>query len=64
MKIYFATWLADKSLGDGLTKKKGHKRLLSYHFIKQQLGDKEGENIDIEKLRKYCRTGRLNPAKK
>ncbi len=33
MKIYFATWLTDRSHGDNLTKTGANTRLLSYHFI-------------------------------
>jgi hypothetical protein len=61
--IYFATWLADKSLGDSLTKKKGNNRLMSYHFLREQLTDKEG-TFHAEKLEHYCRFGRVNLAKK
>jgi len=57
MKIYFASWLFDKTLGNSLTKKKANTRLLSYHFIK------EGETTK-EQLQQYCKTGRLNPSKK
>jgi hypothetical protein len=36
MKIVFATWLVDKSLGDSLTKNSAANRLVSYHFIVEQ----------------------------
>lgn len=57
MKIYFASWLFDKSLGQSLTKKRANVRLLSYYFIK------EGK-ITNDQLNQYCTTGRLNPSKK
>jgi len=56
MKIYMATWLFDRTLGTSLTKKKGSKRLLSYHFIVEQ-------GISTEQINQYCRTGRLDPRK-
>ena len=57
MKIYFAAWLFDKSLGQSLTKKRANVRLLSYYFIK------EGKTTN-EQLEKYVVTGRLNISKK
>lgn len=36
MKVYFATWLTDRTLGQSLTKKGGNCRLLSYYFIREQ----------------------------
>ena len=56
MKIYFATWLTDRSLGRSLTKKKGSKRLLSFHFLREQ-------GITTPLLTQYCRTGRCDPRK-
>lgn len=57
MKIYLATWLFDKTLGRSCTKLKANKRLLSYYFLI------EGKITD-EELKKYIKTGRLNPNKK
>ena len=57
MKIIFATWLFDKTLGNCMTKKKANSRLLSYHFLREQ-------GITEEQLNTYCLTGRLNPSKK
>lgn len=57
MKLYFATWLTDRSLGKSLTKKKAKSRLLSYHFLREQ-------GISSELLRKYCQFGRCDPRKK
>lgn len=57
MKIYFATWLFDKTLGQSLTKLNGKSRLLSYHFLC------EG-SFSSEQIRTFCQTGNLDPAKK
>ena len=57
MKIVFATWLFDKTLGNCMTKKGANSRLLSYHFLTEQ-------GISSEQLTTYCRRGRLNTAKK
>lgn len=56
MKIYFATWLFDRTLGKSLTKKKARNRLLSYYFLVEQ-------GISEEDLSKYIRTGRLDARK-
>lgn len=53
MKVYFATWLADRALGRGLTKKRGNNRLLSYYFLKEQ-------EVIQEQLCRYCETGRCD----
>jgi hypothetical protein len=55
MRIYFATWLFDKTLGESLTKKQAFSRLLSFHFIREQ-------GLQNNHLRKYCRTGKFNPS--
>lgn len=57
MKIYFAMWLTDRSLGVSLTKKKAKRRLVSYFFLKQQ-------NISEKLLNQYYETGRCDPRKK
>lgn len=56
MKIYLSTWISDRSLGTSLTKKRASKRLLSYHFLREQ-------KISSELLIKYCRIGRVDPRK-
>ena len=56
MKIYFATWLFDKTLGESMTNQNAFRRLLSYHFIR------EGQTTNNQ-LSKYCQTGKLNPSK-
>jgi len=53
MKIYFATWLLEKTQGWCLTKKRGNKRLLSYHFLREQ-------EIGSSQLHTYCQIGKLN----
>lgn len=50
MKIYFATWLTDKSLGGSLSLYKADNRLASYHFLKEQ-------NVTAEELIHYVDTG-------
>lgn len=57
MKVFFATWLFDKTLGDSLTKKKAKSRLASYHFIAQA-------KVTDDQMKKYVETGRFNPTKK
>lgn len=57
MKIFYATWLFDVSLGRSLTKKKANSRLISYHFVKIA-------KTTNEQLADYCKLGRLNPKKK
>jgi hypothetical protein len=57
MKIYFATWLVDKTLGVSLTKNKARDRLLSYHFLKDQ-------GVNSEQFSRYMRTGRLDLRKR
>jgi len=37
MKIYFATWLVEKSQGESLNKSKGKFRLLSYYHTQLHL---------------------------
>jgi hypothetical protein len=56
MKVYFATWLFDKTLGWSMTKKRGNRRLLSYHFLREQ-------GIDSSQLHTYCKRGKLNKKK-
>lgn len=56
MKIYFATWLTDRSLGRSLTKQGGWSRLLSYFFLQQQA-------ISKELLMQYSKRGRCDPRK-
>jgi hypothetical protein len=56
MKIYFASWLTDATLGISLTRKKANRRLLSFHFIRTQGGTKE-------LLNRYSVTGRANVRK-
>lgn len=53
MKIYFASWLTDRSLGTSLTKKKANKRLLSFYFLFEQ-------KIEPSQLIKYVETGRCD----
>lgn len=57
MKLIFATWLFDASLGKALTKKKAKNRLLSFHFLREQ-------KIKPEDLQLYCETGRYRTKKK
>ena len=57
MKIYFATWLFDKTLGQSLTKLNARSRLLSYHFLI------EGQ-FSSKQVREFCQTGNLDPTKK
>jgi hypothetical protein len=56
MKIYLATWLTDRSLGNSLTKKKAPRRLLSYYFLLEQ-------EISGELFNQYCIHGRCDPRK-
>lgn len=56
MKIYFAMWLTDPTLGESLTKKEAKNRLGSYYFLKDQ-------SITSEMLRTYIKTGTCNPRK-
>lgn len=56
MKIYLAAWLTDRSLGVSLTKKKAPRRLLSYHFLREN--DEPGKL-----LQEYVKTGRCDPRK-
>ena len=53
MRIYFATWLFEKSHGKSCTKQKANNRLLSYFFLNQ------GEISKIQ-LENYVKRGRLN----
>jgi len=57
MKIIFATWLYDRTLGSSLTKVKAENRLLSYHFLCDQ-------EITLEQLKEYVITGELDTRKK
>ena len=57
MKIYLATWLFDKTLGDSCTKLEANRRLLSYHFLAQG-------RFTTKQIKQYCETGRLDPRKK
>jgi len=57
MHIFMATWLYDKSLGRTLTKKDVRKRLLSFHFLREQ-------GVTKAILKQYCDTGRYTPNKK
>lgn len=50
MKIYLATWLTDRSLGESLNKTGGSKRLASFHFVKDS-------KITNEQFKEYCETG-------
>lgn len=54
MKIYFATWLEDKSLGKSMTELGANNRLLSYHFLKVGVSAKLPKNA----LRRYIKTGK------
>ena len=56
MKIYFATWVVEKSQGITLTKKKVKSRLLSYHLLKEQ-------NITNPLFEEYIETGECDPRK-
>ena len=51
MKIYLATWIAEKSQGDSLTNKSARQRLLSYYLLITQ-------NATKEILNRYIKTGR------
>lgn len=51
MKIYFATWLTDKSLGKSLTKHKANARLVSFHFLREQ-------KVDSNHIDEYKKTGK------
>lgn len=57
MKVYFATWLAEKSQGVALSKKRERKRLLSYYLLREQ-------KADDKQLRKYLRSGIVSLRKK
>ena len=59
MKVIFATWLTDRTLGDSLTKYNANDRLLSYYFIKEQLRP----DVYKEQTVEYVRTGKLDPRK-
>ena len=50
MKIYFATWLFDKTLGAGLYKHKANNQLVSYHFLNEQ-------GVVRNQLIRYIKTG-------
>jgi hypothetical protein len=56
MKIYFATWLFDQTLGKSLTKLEASDRLLSYFFLQQQ-------EITNQQLTRYIKTGKLKTTK-
>jgi len=56
MKVYFATWLVDETLGRSLTKKRANTRLVSYHFIKEQ-------KVTDEELIQYVKIGRVSRKK-
>ena len=56
MKVFFATWLTDRSLGTSLSKKKGSSRLLSFHFLREQ-------EITSSLLSEYSKTGECDPRK-
>lgn len=56
MKIIFATWLTDRTLGTSLTKKGGSQRLVSYHFLLEQ-------KITRKHLIKYVETGNADVRK-
>lgn len=56
MRIYLATWLVDRSVGDTLTKKGATKRLLSYFFLKTQ-------DIPQKGFIEYIETGKFDPRK-
>jgi len=51
MKVYFATWLYDKSLGVSMKKHGVETQLISYHFLTDQ-------KITKNQLSRYVRTGR------
>ena len=53
MRIYLAVWLFDVTLGRSLTSKGANRRLLSYHFIREQ-------GVLNSQFRRYVRTGRLD----
>lgn len=57
MKIYLATWLFDKSLGESLTKKRARQRLLSYFFI-------TADRTTKEELVQYIEQGFVNSKRK
>jgi hypothetical protein len=57
MRVYFASWLYDITLGRSLTLKGGTNRLLSFYFLNEM-------GVTKEQLEKYCRTGRLDIRKK
>ena len=52
MKIIFATWLYDKTLGPNLRKHGASKQLLSYHFLTDQ-------GITKKQLTRYIKTGKI-----
>ena len=56
MKIYFATWLTDRSLGTSLNNKNGNCRLLSFHFLIEQ-------EITNPLFQEYIATGSCDPRK-
>ncbi len=56
MKVYFATWLVDRTLGVSLTKKRANVRLLSYYFLSAQ-------GISHPQFVFYIKTGRLDTRK-
>jgi len=50
MKIYFATWLYDKTLGRSLKKYKAGNQLISFYFLREQ-------GVTDNQLIRYCKTG-------
>lgn len=57
MKIYFATWLTDRSLGETATKMRAFNRLVSFFFLKSQ-------QIENNSFEEYQKTGMFDPRKK
>ena len=53
MKVYLATWLGDRSLGKSLTRNNAKRRLLSYHFLKDQ-------GAQQKEFNKYIHTGKCD----
>lgn len=58
MKIYFASWLIDRSLSDSLNTKKARTQLLSYHYLTDLL--ERDKNI----IKTFVKTALYDPRKK
>ena len=57
MKMFYAMWFSDRSLGKSLTRIRQKRRLVSFFFIKYQ-------DITNDQLKQYVEFGQLDPRKK